>query len=124
MAFNGMSHSNTEGKLEPAAEDSTMTRQIAQVLTRMESNMRESQEKKMGTMMTSQERQYKWMMELLVVLSQQGVMSGGPETLLQSSAAPPRKPLKSTKVGDHLHADGNNKRSVKRKTLSDFLTKT
>ncbi|ELT94455.1 hypothetical protein CAPTEDRAFT_194896 [Capitella teleta] len=38
------------------------------------------------------------MLELMAVLGQRGVASGGPETLPQSSAAPPRKPLKSTKV--------------------------
>ncbi|ELT94449.1 hypothetical protein CAPTEDRAFT_194891 [Capitella teleta] len=94
------SHSNTKVKLEPAAEDSTTTgfRQIAQVLTMMEKSMRESQEKILGALMASQERHDQQMLEVMAVLSQRGVASGGPETLLQSSAALPRKPLKSTKV--------------------------
>ncbi|ELU15796.1 hypothetical protein CAPTEDRAFT_215740 [Capitella teleta] len=94
------SHSNTEVKLEPAAEDLTTTgfRQIAQVLTMMEKSMRESQEKILGALMASQERQDQQMLELMAVLGQRGVESGGPETLLQSSAALLLKPLKSTKV--------------------------
>ncbi|ELU15503.1 hypothetical protein CAPTEDRAFT_203839, partial [Capitella teleta] len=94
------SHSNTEVKLEPAAEGSTTTgfKEIAQVLTIMEKSMRESQEKISGALMASQERQDQQMLELMAVLGQRGVTSCGPKTLLQSSAAPPRKPLKSTKV--------------------------
>ncbi|ELU12893.1 hypothetical protein CAPTEDRAFT_198693 [Capitella teleta] len=101
------SHSNTEVKLEPAAEGSTTTgfKEIAQVLTIMEKSMRESQEKILGALMASQERQMasqerqdQQMLELMAVLGQRGVASGGPETLLQSRAAPPLKPLKSTKV--------------------------
>ncbi|ELT97568.1 hypothetical protein CAPTEDRAFT_208626, partial [Capitella teleta] len=96
------SHSNTKVKLEPAAEDSTTTgfRQIAQVLTMMEKSMRESQEKILGALMASQERQDQQMLEVMAVLSQRGVASGGPETLLQSSAAPPRKPLNVNRERD------------------------
>ncbi|ELU12523.1 hypothetical protein CAPTEDRAFT_199198 [Capitella teleta] len=64
----------------------------------MEKSMRESQEKILGALMASQERHDQQMLEVMAVLSQRGVASGGPETLLQSSAALPRKPLKSTKV--------------------------
>ncbi|ELT94494.1 hypothetical protein CAPTEDRAFT_207638 [Capitella teleta] len=66
----------------------------------MEKSMRESQEKILGALMASQERQDQQMLEVMAVLGQRGVASGGPETLLQSSAAPPRKPLNVNRERD------------------------